>query len=144
MHYVNVARIQDLPPGTCLSVDVTGDRDVALCNVDGAILALQNTCPHAGGPLGDGTLEGDVVRCPWHGWTFNVRTGQCLKNPVPAWSVTRYPTRVEHGIIQVACPPEPGGDAGIFGLDGATAATDETASGERRPEKSRGPFHPST
>ena len=106
MHYIDVAHIEDVEPGTCRSVTVNNHGDVALCNVDGEILALQDTCPHAGGPLGEGTLEGDIVQCPWHGWTFNVRTGQCLKNPVPAWSVNCHRTRVKNGIIQIAVPPE--------------------------------------
>ncbi|MDD9821218.1 MAG: Rieske 2Fe-2S domain-containing protein [Nitrospira sp.] len=107
MRYIDVAHISEIEPGTCRSFEVEGQCDVALCNVDGEILALQDTCPHAGGPLGEGTLEGNIVQCPWHGWAFDVRTGQCLKNPVPAWSVPCHPTRVENGIIQVAFPPEP-------------------------------------
>ena len=106
MKFIDAAKLEELEPGTCVSVELEGDRGIALFNVDGEILALNNTCPHAGGPLGEGTLEGEVVTCTWHGWQFHVRTGQCLKNPVPAWSVTCYPTRVANGIIQVALPPE--------------------------------------
>lgn len=107
MHYIDVAHSSEVSPGTCRSVEVKGHCDVALCNVDGEILALQDTCPHAGGPLGEGTLDGNIVQCPWHGWAFDVHTGQCLKNPVPAWSVNRYPARVQNGIIQVGFPSEP-------------------------------------
>ena len=107
MKFVNVAKTEDLKPGTCFSVELDGDLGIALFNIDGEILALNNTCPHAGGPLGEGTVERDIVTCPWHGWQFNVRTGQCLKNPVPTWAVPRYRTRVKNGIIQVAFPPEP-------------------------------------
>ena len=105
-HYHDVAKLEDLEPGTCLSVEGDNAPDVALFNVDGDILALDNTCPHAGGPLGEGTLEGEVVECPWHGWEFNVRTGQCMKNPIQEWAVPCYRTRVENGIIQVAFPSE--------------------------------------
>ena len=107
MKFINAASLEDLKPGTCLSVELDGERGVALFHVNGEILALDNTCPHAGGPLGEGTLDGERVTCPWHGWEFNVRTGQCVKNPIPAWSVPRYPTRVERGVIQVAFPWEP-------------------------------------
>lgn len=107
MTFISAARIEDLRPGTCLSVVLKGERGVALFHVNEDILALENTCPHAGGPLGEGTLDGEVVTCPWHGWAFNVRTGQCVKNPVPAWAVPCYPTRVERGVIQVAFPSEP-------------------------------------
>ena len=105
-HYRDVAKLEDLEPGTCLSVELDDAPGVALFNVDGEILALDNTCPHAGGPLGEGTLEGEVVECPWHGWEFNVRTGQCIENPTPAWAVPCFRTRVENGVIQVAFPPE--------------------------------------
>lgn len=107
MTFISAARIEDLRPGTCLSVALKGERGVALFHVNEDILAMENTCPHAGGPLGEGTLDGEVVTCPWHGWAFNVRTGQCVKNPVPAWAVPCYPTRVERGVIQVAFPSEP-------------------------------------
>lgn len=107
MPFISAARLEDLRPGTCLSVALKGERGVALFHVNEEILAMENTCPHAGGPLGEGTLDGEVVTCPWHGWEFNVRTGQCVKNPVPAWAVPCYPTRVERGVIQVAFPSEP-------------------------------------
>ena len=107
MQYRDVAKLEDLEPGTCLSVEVDNAHGAALFNVDGEVLALDNTCPHAGGPLGEGTLDGEVVVCPWHGWEFNVRTGQCIKNPTPEWTVPCYRTRVENGVIQVAFPPEP-------------------------------------
>ncbi|MCY3727734.1 MAG: Rieske (2Fe-2S) protein [Nitrospira sp.] len=106
MKYFDVAKLEDLEPGTCLSVELDNAPSVALFNVDGKILALNNTCPHAGGPLGEGTLDGEVVECPWHGWEFNVRTGACMENPTPEWAASCYQTRVENGVIQVAFPPE--------------------------------------
>ena len=106
MKYHDVAKLEDLEQGTCLSIELDDAPGVALFNVDGEILALDNTCPHAGGPLGEGTLDGEVVECPWHGWEFNVRTGQCIENPTPEWAVPCYQTRVENGIIQVAFPAE--------------------------------------
>ena len=103
MKYIDAAKLSDLPPGSCLSVELDDtERGVALFNVDGELFALDTTCPHAGGPLGEGTLQGDLVRCPWHGWKFNVRTGYCLKNPIHEWAVSCFPLRVENGIIQVA------------------------------------------
>ena len=53
---------------------------VALFNVGGTLYALDGICPHQGGPLGSGRLDGAVVTCPWHGWQFDVRTGQHLVN----------------------------------------------------------------
>ena len=106
MQYRDVAKLEDLEPGACLSVEADDAHGVALFNVDGEILATDNTCPHAGGPLGEGILAGDVVECPWHGWEFNVRTGQCLENPSSEWTVPCFPTRVENGVIQIAFPTE--------------------------------------
>jgi len=103
LKYIDAAKLSDLPPGSCMSVELDDtERGVALFNVDGELFALDNTCPHAGGPLGEGTLQGDLVRCPWHGWKFNVRTGYCLKHPIHEWAVSCFPLRVENGIIQVA------------------------------------------
>jgi nitrite reductase/ring-hydroxylating ferredoxin subunit len=53
-----------------------GTKSVALSRIDGTVSAIDGTCPHQGGPLGDGTIEGDCVRCPWHGWDFDARTGK--------------------------------------------------------------------
>jgi nitrite reductase (NADH) small subunit/3-phenylpropionate/trans-cinnamate dioxygenase ferredoxin subunit len=87
--YVTIAKTRDLPPGACRTVEVEGIY-LALCNVDGVYRLVDNTCPHAGGPLGEGTLEGEVLTCPWHGWRFNVRTGERPENPeicVPLFEV---------------------------------------------------------
>lgn len=106
MKYVDVANTQDLKPGQSLCIELEGGQPIALFNVDGEIYALDNTCPHAGGPLGEGPLEGDIVSCPWHGWKFNVRTGNRLKNPIEEWRIASYPTIVRDNIIQVALPDQ--------------------------------------
>ena len=101
MKPVPVAKLTDLPPGSCLSVDVNG-IGVALCNVEGTIYALDNTCPHAGGPLGEGSLNGDMVQCPWHGWRYDVRTGERPENP--DIKVACYSVRVQENLILVSIP----------------------------------------
>jgi nitrite reductase (NADH) small subunit len=73
--WTRVASIHDCPPGKALEL-VAGDRIVALFNVEGTFYALDGVCPHQGGPLGKGALSGCLVTCPWHGWQFDVRTGQ--------------------------------------------------------------------
>lgn len=70
----------ELGPGQGRTVDVNG-QSVAVFNVGGQFFAIHNTCLHRGGPLGEGTLEGNVVTCPWHGWEYDVATGQCVTNP---------------------------------------------------------------
>ena len=87
--FVRVLNVADLQPGECRAVEVEG-RQVALFNVDGAVHALSNTCPHRGGPLGEGDLDGKLVTCPWHSWEFDVTSGQCVNNPsatVPCYAV---------------------------------------------------------
>jgi nitrite reductase/ring-hydroxylating ferredoxin subunit len=73
--WVRVADVTDCPPGGCLE-RVADDRIVALYNVNGTFHALDGVCPHQGGPLGKGRLDGTIVTCPWHGWQFNVCSGQ--------------------------------------------------------------------
>ena len=65
----------DVTPGTCTEVVAEG-RIYAVFNVEGQFFVLDGICPHAGGPLGKGTMQGSVVTCPWHGWQFDVRSGQ--------------------------------------------------------------------
>jgi nitrite reductase (NADH) small subunit len=76
--WIRVAAVDEIPPGHGKEL-VAGDRVVAIFNVDGRFFALDGVCPHAGGPLGEGRLQGCIVTCPWHGWQFDVTTGQhCL------------------------------------------------------------------
>jgi nitrite reductase/ring-hydroxylating ferredoxin subunit len=96
--WLRIASVAECPPGECLEA-VAGDRIVALFNVDGEFHTLDGVCPHQGGPLGKGRLEGCVVTCPWHGWQFDVRTGQHqLSATIKQESL---PTRVEGGEVLV-------------------------------------------
>jgi 3-phenylpropionate/trans-cinnamate dioxygenase ferredoxin component len=97
--FVKVADLSDLGPGTCKAVEAAG-KTIALFNVEGTVYALDNTCLHQGGPLGEGMLEGEVVTCPWHMWEYNVRTGEKVENP--ELKVATYEVRVEGNEIQVA------------------------------------------
>lgn len=72
--FQRVARIDEIPPGTSKVVEVN-DRSIAVFNVEGALYAIYNICPHEGGPLGEGSLKGCVVSCPWHDLAFDVRNG---------------------------------------------------------------------
>lgn len=79
---VRVASLAEVPPGTGRQVQVSG-RALAIYNLDGIIQAIDGTCTHRGGPLGDGKLVGNVVTCPWHGARFDVTTGAVLGPPAP-------------------------------------------------------------
>ncbi|MBX3415269.1 MAG: Rieske 2Fe-2S domain-containing protein [Pirellulales bacterium] len=102
--WVKVANTSDCPPGACLEV-VAGDRVCALFNVAGEYHALDGVCPHQGGPLGKGCLTGTIVTCPWHGWQFDVRTGQHQLSPSLRQPV--FPVRVEGEAILVEVCPQP-------------------------------------
>jgi nitrite reductase/ring-hydroxylating ferredoxin subunit len=80
--WVKLATLSELPPGTGRHVQLA-DRAVALFNVGGEIYAIDGSCTHRGGPLGEGRLEGSVVTCPWHGARFDVMTGVVLSPPAP-------------------------------------------------------------
>ncbi len=70
-----VARVTDIAPGQGRPWVVAG-REIAVFNLEGEFYAIENTCPHRGGSLGHGLLDGEEVICPWHQWRFNVKTGR--------------------------------------------------------------------
>ncbi len=87
---------RELLPGNCREVVAEG-RVFAVYNVDGDFHILDGICPHAGGPLGKGTMRGSIVTCPWHGWQLDVTTGQhCLNSRVCA---ARYAAVVRDGKV---------------------------------------------
>ena len=97
-----VADTADLAPGQGKVVDADG-KALALFNVDGTFYAIGNTCGHRGGPLGQGMLEGSIVMCPWHAWTYDVTTGVSTVNP--ELTVARYEVKVEDGGVWVRTTP---------------------------------------
>lgn len=96
-----VASLAELPPGACREI-VAGDYVLAVFNVEGEVFALDGICPHQGGPLGKGSLQGCVVTCPWHGWQFNVRTGQHQASA--ALRHGTFPTKIEGDEVWVELP----------------------------------------
>ncbi len=99
--YVVVADVSSLPPGKGRTVEV-GGRRFALWNLDGEFHAIDDACPHRGGPLGAGVLENGSVFCPLHGWEFDIRTGSCLSNS--SRPVASHPTKVEAGQVWIGLP----------------------------------------
>ena len=96
--FVRVAATSDIPPGEGKTVEV-GGRQIAVFNCDGAFYAIDNTCKHQGGPLGEGELAGTIVTCPWHGWTYDVTTG--ISPEDPGCAVDRYDIQLEGNDILV-------------------------------------------
>ncbi|PYN19469.1 MAG: non-heme iron oxygenase ferredoxin subunit [Candidatus Rokuibacteriota bacterium] len=97
-HWVRVAATGEISPGEGRVVE-TGGRALAVFNVEGTYYAIDNTCSHRGGPLGDGDLEGTVVVCPWHAWRWDVTSGANVNNP--AVRVACFPARVQDGAVFV-------------------------------------------
>lgn len=100
--FVRVARADEIPPGGLLRVEVEGTL-VCLANVEGRIYAVSDECPHIGGALSDGELEGCMLTCPVHLARFDVRDGRVLRGPARD-DVPSYPVRVERGEVYVAAP----------------------------------------
>ena len=79
--FLKVAKSADVEEGKGLIV-WAGTVKVALFRSGGALFAIRNQCPHMGGDLGEGDLRGEIVRCPWHGWKFSIRTGKMPETEV--------------------------------------------------------------
>jgi nitrite reductase (NADH) small subunit len=95
---VKVAAVTELAPGQGRAADADGTA-IALFNVGGTFHAIGNTCCHRGGPLGEGSLEGHTVTCPWHGWEYDVTTGEAAMDP--SVKVPVYRTEVRDGEVFV-------------------------------------------
>lgn len=70
-----LANVADILPGQSITVSLPSGKEIALFNIDGSIHALENACPHMGGPLSEGEIDNGCVTCPWHGWQFNIKNG---------------------------------------------------------------------
>ena len=101
MKAVCLARTGEVAEGAPKIVLVEG-REIVLFNLGGLFYAMDNTCPHRGGPLAQGYVENGVVTCPWHAWQFNIATGACLT--VPASRQHIYKVRTEGDEILVELP----------------------------------------
>jgi nitrite reductase/ring-hydroxylating ferredoxin subunit len=115
---VLVGPLSELPPGSSRIVPV-GRHGIGVFNVDGALYALTNRCPHMGAPLCRGpvtgtvestgdpysgvwAMEGRVLRCPWHSWEFDITSGRTIARPLRA--VRTFPVVVEDGQLLVEVP----------------------------------------
>ncbi len=125
-----VATVDELPPGARKIVELAG-RSIGVFNLGGEYFALRNSCPHQGGPLCTGrtfgfvvaatpgeyqySRQGEILRCPWHGWEFDIRTGQSWFDPAKV-RVRRYDVTVEPDAARSADapPPAPGLEPGPY------------------------------
>ena len=93
-----VGGIDDLRPGACIRFELPDGNELAVYNVNGEYYATENFCPHKGALLSEGELCEYVIECWWHGWQFDVRTGQCLTVPD---KIKTYRVWVEGDFIKV-------------------------------------------
>lgn len=94
-----VAKTNEIPAGSGKVVQA-GGKTIAVFNCAGTFYAIENECKHRGGPLGEGSLSGTTVTCPWHGWEYDVTSGACLIDP--SVSLSRFDVKVEGDDVLVA------------------------------------------
>jgi 3-phenylpropionate/trans-cinnamate dioxygenase ferredoxin subunit len=95
---IDAGRVEDFPPATCQTIELPEGRELAVYNVSGEFYATENFCPHKGAPLARGILCAHVIECDWHGWQFDVRSGECLTVPE---RIETYEVFVEDGVIRI-------------------------------------------
>ncbi len=101
MPAVKAGFLSQLPPDSVVEIQIEG-KSIALCNAAGTIHALDGTCPHAGGPLGQGAVHEHMIVCPWHAWEYDCRTGE--NDYDPTVRVETYPVRLEGDDILIELP----------------------------------------
>jgi nitrite reductase/ring-hydroxylating ferredoxin subunit len=99
---VRAASLAEVPTGRGKLTEVNGTR-VVLARVGERVYACADTCSHRGGPLSEGKLSGARLTCPWHGWMYDVRSGQCLL-PARGSAIATYPVRIEGDEIWIEVP----------------------------------------
>ncbi len=123
-----VAAVDEIPPGERKIVEIAG-RSIGVFNLGGEFFALRNRCPHQGGPLclgkqsgfihssGPGEYEysrkGEILKCPWHGWEFDIRTGQSWFDPARV-RVRQYDVTVAPAAVLDREAPAPGLEPGPY------------------------------
>ncbi len=96
--FIKATVTSEIPANQSKICEIKG-KQVAIFNIEGQFCAIENVCPHRGGPVGEGDLDGKVVTCPWHGWQFDVTTGVSPVNP--AASVKKFNCKVQGSEILV-------------------------------------------
>lgn len=101
MPFVKVGSLGELAPGSVMEAMVHGEP-YAVCNLGGELRAFEGTCPHAGGPLGEGAIDGENLVCPWHDWAYNCRTG--VNTYDETVRLASFPVKVEGDDILIDVP----------------------------------------
>ena len=93
--FVRICSQADIPPAGMVKEFMVDGRPICVGNVDGTVCVLDGTCPHEGGPLGEGSIEGGKLVCPWHAYAFDVKTGENDEDPEVRAEV--LDARIENG-----------------------------------------------
>jgi 3-phenylpropionate/trans-cinnamate dioxygenase ferredoxin component len=99
IEYIQVAPVEDLPPGERLFIEVD-ERPVVIINLAGIFYAIADACTHDDGPLGEGEIDDHQIICPRHGARFDLRNGKALTFPAVV-DTPSYPVRVVDGWIEI-------------------------------------------
>ena len=97
-NFVKVCKTSDVKPGSGRSLDIDG-KAIGIFNVDGKFYAINDVCGHRGGPLGEGEMDATTVICPWHGWRYNVTTGE--NELLPNLPTQKFEVKVEEDDVLV-------------------------------------------
>ena len=97
--FYEIAKVQDLPPGERLFIEV-GGAQIVIFNIAGQFYAIGDVCTHDNGPLGDGELEGNEIVCPRHGAHFDVRNGKAVRLPAVR-ATPSYPVRIVGDALEI-------------------------------------------
>ncbi|NUO83880.1 Rieske 2Fe-2S domain-containing protein [candidate division KSB1 bacterium] len=97
--FSTVCRVADIANGAAKMFVVNG-KEIAVYNLAGTFYATQQACLHRNGPLSEGDIDGCVVTCPWHGWEYDIPTGEHLVDRKS--KLATYPVKVENGEVKVA------------------------------------------
>ena len=102
-----VAATEDIPVREGRVVHA-GGKDIAVFNLGDRFMAVDNRCPHKGGPLSDGIMTGGAVVCPLRAWRINLTTGEVERPCAAAPAIDTYATKVDAGVVHVALRRSPG------------------------------------
>lgn len=103
--WVRVTGCETIPVREGKAVEIAGRR-VAIFNLGDSFVAVDDHCPHRGGPLSDGIVSGSSVACPLHAWSFDLRGGTVLNHPESSACLSTFPVRIEAGVVCVQLPME--------------------------------------
>ena len=99
MPYIKLATQAELPGEGEAKEFELGDKTICVAKLNGTITAMDNICLHMGGPLGQGFIEGSKLVCPWHGWEYDLQTGQVVDDPQSKVAV--YPIKIDNGEVLI-------------------------------------------